>query len=75
MNKTALVLATVATLGLSSAAFANTAPATKEHVRTAHAQTVATHKHGHFVRAYWAAGHWFRGHWFARHLVHGHWTA
>jgi hypothetical protein len=45
MSKTMLVLATVAMLGLSSAAFAeNTAPAMKQGVQPAHSQASVTHK-------------------------------
>jgi hypothetical protein len=74
MSKTALVLATVATLGLSTAAFANTGPATKERVQPTHTRTMVTHKKhpGYWVRGHWVAGHWYRGHWFARHWVRGH---
>jgi hypothetical protein len=45
MSKTMLVLATVAMLGLSSAAFAeNAAPAMKEGVQPTHTQASVTHK-------------------------------
>jgi hypothetical protein len=45
MTKTMLVLATVAMLGLSSAAFAeNAAPAMKQGVQPAHSQASVTHK-------------------------------
>jgi hypothetical protein len=46
MNKTALVPATLATHGLSTAAFAATAPATKERVKPAHSQALVAHKKG-----------------------------
>jgi hypothetical protein len=45
MSRTMLVLATVAMLGLSSAAFAeNAAPAMKDGVQPAHLQVSVTHK-------------------------------
>jgi hypothetical protein len=45
MSKTALILATVATLGLSSAAFADVAsPAVKHQLRTAHVKAPVTAK-------------------------------
>ena len=45
MNKTMLVLATVATLGLSSAAFAESAaPAMKQGAQPTHSQASVTHK-------------------------------